>query len=130
MIVGRDTDSWHRDLSRSILARMAIPHASPGDAIDVLPLGTGLAAAQSVALFKSEHLELMRLVLPAGKSMPPHRVAGEITLQCIEGCIDVTAGGKSHVLRAGQLLYLPANAEHGVAALEDASALLTIVLRK
>ncbi len=109
---------------------MAIPHASPGDAIDVLPLGTGLAAAQSVALFKSEHLELMRLVLPAGKSMPPHRVAGEITLQCIEGCIDVTAGGKSHVLRAGQLLYLPANAEHGVAALEDASALLTIVLRK
>ncbi len=130
MIVGRDTDSWCRDLSRSILSRMAIPHASPGDAIDVQPLGTGLAAAQSVALFKSEHLELMRLVLPAGKSMPPHRVAGEITLQCIEGCIDVTAGGKSHVLRAGQLLYLPANAEHGVAALEDASALLTIVLRK
>lgn len=72
----------------------------------------------------------MRLVLPVGKSMPPHKVVGEITLQCIEGRIDVTADGRSHVLLAGQLLYLSGNEEHGVTALEDASALLTIVLRK
>lgn len=115
---------------RRILIGMAIPHASSGEAIDVQPLGTRLRSEKTVALFKSEHLELMRLVLPAGKSLAAHKVAGEITVQCIEGRIDVTAEGKSHVLCAGQLLYLSANVLHGVVALEDASALITIALRK
>jgi quercetin dioxygenase-like cupin family protein len=83
-----------------------------------------------VALFKSEHLEVIRLVLTAGKSLPPHKVPGEITVQCIEGKIDVTAEGKSQVIRAGQMLYLSGGVTHGVVALEDASALVTIALIK
>lgn len=109
---------------------MAIPHAAPGQAIDVQPLGSRLAGERTVALFKSQDLEVMRVVLQAGKALPPHKVAGEITVQCIEGAIDVTAGGHSHVLRAGQLLYLAGNVLHGVSALEDASALVTVVVRK
>ena len=107
---------------------MAIAHASPGEAIDVRPLGSRLPSEKIVALFKSEHLEVIRLVLTAGKSLPPHKVPGEITVLCIEGGIDVTAEGKSHVLRAGQLLYLSGDVTHGVVALEDASALVTIAL--
>jgi quercetin dioxygenase-like cupin family protein len=57
-------------------------------------------------------------------------VAGEITIQCIEGRIDVTAEGESHLLRGGQLLFLPGGLVHGVMALDDSSALITIVLRK
>lgn len=109
---------------------MAIPHALPGDAIDVRPLGARLSGEKTIALFKSEDLEVMRLVLRAGKSLPPHSVSGEITVQCIEGSIDVTAEGASHVLRAGQLLFLLANVSHGVTALEDSSALVTVVLKK
>jgi quercetin dioxygenase-like cupin family protein len=109
---------------------MAIPHANPGEAIDVRPFGPRLHGATTVALFKSDDLEVMRLVLPAGKSVPPHKVPGEITIQCIEGRIDVTADGRSHVLSAGQLLYLPGYVLHGLAALEDASALVTVALKK
>lgn len=83
-----------------------------------------------MALFKAQDLEVMRLVLQAGKSLPPHQVAGEITIHCIEGVLDVTIDGRSHVLRAGQLLFLTGGALHGVKALEDASALVTIALRK
>ena len=64
---------------------MAIAHASPGEAIDVRPLGSRLRSEKIVALFKSEHLEVIRLVLTAGKSLPPHKVPGEITVLCIEG---------------------------------------------
>lgn len=109
--------------------RMAIPHANPGQTIDVRPLGARLAQAKTVALFKSEHLEVMRVVLMAGKSLPPHSVLGEITVQCIEGKIDVTADGQSHVLQAGQLLYLPGGRTHAITAVEDASALVTVALR-
>jgi quercetin dioxygenase-like cupin family protein len=71
----------------------------------------------------------MRLVLAAGKSLPPHKVPGEITIQCIEGCIEVVAEGNNHLLRAGQLLYLAGNAVHAVTALEDTSALVTVALK-
>ena len=70
---------------------MALPHASPGQPIDIRPLGDALAGTKTVALFKSRDLEVMRVVLLAGKSLPPHKVPGEITIQCIEGRIDVTA---------------------------------------
>jgi quercetin dioxygenase-like cupin family protein len=109
---------------------MAINHARSGESIDVLPLGNRLPGEKTVALFKSEDLEVMRLVLLAGKSLPPHKVPGEITIQCIEGRIDVTANGKSHVLTAGQLLFLSGNLVHGVVAIEDSSAIVTIALRK
>jgi quercetin dioxygenase-like cupin family protein len=110
--------------------RMAIQHARPAQSIDVQPLGSRLPQEKTVALFKSEDLEVMRLVLLAGKSLPPHSVPGEITVQCIEGCIDVTAGGQSHVLHAGHLLYLAGGVTHAVAALQDSSALVTVALRK
>mgnify|MGYP000877878955 CR=1 FL=1 len=109
---------------------MAIPHALPGQAIDVQPLGARLAQEKTFALFKSADLEVMRLVLLAGKSLPPHSVPGEITVQCIEGSIEVTANNQAHVLRAGQLLYLSGGVVHGVTALADSSALVTVALRK
>jgi quercetin dioxygenase-like cupin family protein len=109
---------------------MAIPHAVPGQAVDVQPFGERLSSERTVALFKSEDLEVMRLVLGAGKSLPSHKVPGEITIQCIEGAMNVTVDGLSYVLRAGQLLYLPGAVVHGVTALEDSSALVTVALRK
>ena len=66
---------------------MALQHASSGDVIDVRPYGARIDGAQSIALFKSTQLEVMRLVLPAGHRMPPHHVPGEITIQCLEGVV-------------------------------------------
>lgn len=109
---------------------MAIDHAQPGHPVDVSPLGARLAQEKSHALFKSDQLEVIRLVLQAGKSLPPHKVAGEITIQCLEGRIEVGADAARHVLGAGQLVYLGAGAVHDVLALQDASALVTIVLHR
>ena len=107
---------------------MAIPHARSGQVIDVRPHGPSFTDERTDALFKTEDLEVIRLVLPAGKGMPPHRVAGEITIQCIEGRIDVTVDGASNHLGAGQLIYLARNVMHGLTAIEDASVLVTIAL--
>lgn len=108
---------------------MAIPHAEPGDVIDVRPLGPALATARSHALFKSSDLELMRLVLHPGEGMPPHSVAGEITLLCIEGRVTFTADSGPRELAAGELIHLNGDDMHALRALEDSSLLLTIVLK-
>lgn len=115
-------------------SRMAIPHAVAGQPIDVRPLGAALRAARTVALFKSDDLEVMRIVLLAGKSVPPHAVPGEISLQCLEGRVALTSGAgaeaKTEVLSAGQLVYLAGGALHSLLGVEDASVLVTIVLHR
>lgn len=107
---------------------MAIPHAQPAEAVDVRPLGNRLPTAQTTTLIKTESLEVIRLVLPAGKEFAPHRVAGEITLQCLEGEIALHAGDSLCVLAAGQLVYLRGSMEHSLRANVDSSLLLTILL--
>jgi quercetin dioxygenase-like cupin family protein len=108
---------------------MALPHATSGQVIDVRPLGDKMTEAVSHALFKADQLELIRLVLPRGKGMPEHAVPGAVTIQCLEGRIDVHAHQKTVTLQAGELVYLAGGEPHSVHAVENASALLTILLK-
>ena len=85
---------------------------------------------QTVALFKTSELEVIRLVLPKGKSMPSHKVAGDITVQCLAGSIAFDSDGTSQTLAAGEMLYLSGGVVHSLTGIEDACALLHIVLRR
>jgi quercetin dioxygenase-like cupin family protein len=109
---------------------MAIPHAKPGEMIDIRPLGSGLASAQTTTLVRAEQIEVIRLVVPAGKEIPEHRAKGDLTVQCLEGRVAFTAAGKSQELAPGNLLYLPAGEAHSVKGIENSSVLLTVVLPK
>lgn len=106
---------------------MALPHADAGQIIDVSPLGARLQSAVSTALFKAEDLEVMRLVLLAGREMPPHKVAGEVTIQCIEGVVEISSRDVC-TLDAGKMLYLRGDEVHSLRAIADASVLVTIFL--
>ncbi len=108
---------------------MAISHARPGEPVSVRPLGARLAGEKTSTLIKTETLEVIRLVLPAGKEVPGHRVAGEITVQCLDGRVAFTAGDKVRELNAGELLYLAGNEPHSLRGIENASVLVTILLR-
>ena len=109
---------------------MAIQHAVSGEPANVLPPAAAPGDRQTVALFKTSELEVIRVVLLQGKSMPPHKVAGDITVQCLEGSIRFISEGKDQVLAAGEMLYLVGGVVHSLTAVEDACALVHIVLRK
>jgi quercetin dioxygenase-like cupin family protein len=109
---------------------MAIEHAKPGEVVDVRPLGAALADSKTHTLFKTKNLEVVRLVMPAGKEISEHEAPGEITVQCLEGKIAFTALGGTEELEAGQMLYLAAEEPHSVKCIEDASFLLTILLNR
>ena len=107
---------------------MSLPHASSGQLIDVRPLGNQLSSSTSRAILKTAGLELMRMVLQAGKSVQEHQVPGEITIQCLEGRVEVTAHGNSQLLRAGDMMYLQGGVPHALHAPEATSLLVTILL--
>ena len=109
---------------------MAIPHAKPGEVVDVRPLGSALASSQTMTLVRAEQVEVIRLVVPAGMDIAEHKAKGEIVVQCLEGRVAFTAFGKTQNLEAGRLLYLPGREPHSVKGIEDASLLLTILLPK
>ncbi|MDR7149921.1 quercetin dioxygenase-like cupin family protein [Hydrogenophaga palleronii] len=108
---------------------MALNHLQPGEIANLRPTGADAVSSQSVALFKSEQLEVIRLVLPAGRAMPMHAVPGEITVQCLEGSIDFETPSGTQRLRAGQLVFLKGGEPHALTGVEEATVLVTIVLR-
>ena len=107
---------------------MALLHATLAQAIDVTPYGARLGNARTYALFKAEDMEVIRVVLRAGQSLPPHHVPGSVSLHCLEGRFEVMLGHTVRQLDSGQLMHLPPNVPHAVRAVEDSSALVTIVL--
>jgi quercetin dioxygenase-like cupin family protein len=108
---------------------MAIPHAKPAETIDVSPLGAELKNARTTTLVKTDSLEVIRLVLPAGKDIKPHEVPGEVTVQCLEGKVAFRAGEVDCELIAGKLIYLAGSDAHSLRAVEDSSLLITILLQ-
>lgn len=109
---------------------MAAPHATSGEVIDIHPLGARLRETVSTTLVRADHLEVFRFVLPAGKIAADHRAAGAITIQCLEGSVELVCHGTAQVLRSGQLVYLADAEPHAVTALEDSSLLITMLLRR
>ncbi len=85
---------------------MALRHAKPGQIVDLGPLGPALQNTKTVTLAKTSDLELIRLVLPAGKQIATHRAPREITVQCLAGRVSFVAGGTARELAAGQMLWL------------------------
>ena len=107
---------------------MALHHAASGEKIALVRGDDELAHFTSVALVKTEYMELIRLVLPKERPMPEHKVDGEMTLQCLEGEIAFDAQGRTVILKPGEMLYLAGGVPHALRALDDAVALLTILL--
>lgn len=105
---------------------MALHHAKPGEVIDLRPLGTTLREAKSTAVIKSDHFEAIRLIVPAGAEIPPHDVAGNITLHCLEGCVELGLNDSPITLKANEWVYLNGGEPHSVKGIEDSSLLLTI----
>ena len=109
---------------------MALAHLQPGEVGDVAPLGEELLTAKSGALLKTDDVEVIRLILPQGKTIPEHKAPGEIIVQCLEGRVAFTSMTKTQELSAGKLLFLTAGEPHALEALENSSVLVTILLAK
>jgi len=107
---------------------MATSHACSGEIIDLVPSADSPEGSQTRTLVKTESLEVIRMVLPAGKEIAEHKARGDITVQCLVGKVDFQVGNDSHELTPGMLLYLEAGTPHALRAIEESALLLTLAL--
>jgi quercetin dioxygenase-like cupin family protein len=108
---------------------MALHHATSGELFSLRSQNKIQSESNSTALVKSETLEVMRMVLANGKSIGEHQVAGEITIQCLDGAIELTAHGKTQTIHPGEMVYLAGSVPHALRAVADTTLLVTILLR-
>ena len=105
---------------------MALSHLPSGQKMSVRPLGPALANTRSNALLKSAQLEVIRVVIPAGRTLHEHHFRGELTLLCIEGRIQFRTPDGVHELDPGDFIHLARDVPHSLSAEVDSSALLTM----
>lgn len=107
---------------------MALPHANSGEPVDLTPLGPSFPEARTSALVKTDSFEAIRLVVPAGDSIPPHKVSGKFTLHCLEGRVRLGLSEGTVELAAHEWVYFEGGVLHSLEGIEDSSLLLTIML--
>lgn len=108
---------------------MAIPHVQPGEVVALAGASSDKGTGTRT-LFKTPHVEVIRMVLAAGKSIGEHKAPGEIIVQGISGRVEFQSMGKTLSVGPGELFHLAAAEPHSVHAKEDCCFLLTIVLTK
>ncbi len=106
---------------------MALTHAQPLDLINLRPLGAELTPTRSHSLLRTDRLQLMRIVLLAGQGLPPHHLAGEVCLQCIEGLVVLRTSAGEKVLQPGYAIVLPPGAQHALKAEQDSSLMVLML---
>ena len=109
---------------------MATHHAHPGEIVDLETWAQDLPYEHSKAIIKTEELELVRLVIPAFKEIPNHKVSGPIVVHCLYGELIITAMNKNTRLSTGQLMYLKPGEPHTLKSVSDSIVLLSIIFKK
>jgi len=108
---------------------MATHHASPGEIVDLATWAQDVPNEKTKVIAKTDEMELVRLVLSAGKEFAGHKVSGPCVIHCITGEVECPAMGTTQALTSGQLLYLMPGEPHAVRAVVDSVVLLTIVFK-
>jgi len=83
----------------------------------------------SVTLFKSETMRIVLIGLHEKAELKPHKANGVISVQILEGKIEVTAEQQSTQIAMGQMIALKENIVHSVKALTECFFLLTLAMK-
>lgn len=77
-------------------------------------------------LFESDSTKEIRIVFRKGQLMKEHKTGFPITVEIFEGAIDFGVIGKTHSLKKGDIVALPAGTPHDLLAMADSIVRLSL----
>jgi quercetin dioxygenase-like cupin family protein len=85
----------------------------------------GLSSARIV--IKRDTGNVTLFAFDAAQELSEHTTAYDALIQAVEGQGEITIAGKSHRLRAGDMIIMPAHQPHAVKAVSRFKMLLTMI---
>jgi len=101
---------------------------SKGEAFDLsatVPYAIG--AVVSKTLLKKETGNITLFAFDAGQGLSEHTAPFDAVVQILDGEADITIGGQTQTVDAGQMLIMPANVPHALHAREKFKMLLVMI---
>lgn len=80
----------------------------------------------SRTLLRTANLRVVLFGFSEGQELTEHTSTQHATIQILSGECEFSLAGKAHLLKAGDLLYMPPNLPHAVRATQAFSMLLTL----
>jgi quercetin dioxygenase-like cupin family protein len=84
-------------------------------------------AIVSKILLKQKSGSVTLFAFDDGQSLSEHTVAHDALVQVIDGTAEITISGTPHTLEQGQMIVMPGNRPHAVAAHRRFKMLLTMI---
>jgi quercetin dioxygenase-like cupin family protein len=98
---------------------------SPTNIADLVQYQAGSTVSHTVS--KSHAGTVTAFAFDAGEALSEHTAPFDAHLQVIDGEAEITIAGIAHVVKSGQMITLPANVPHAVAAQQRFKMLLTMI---
>lgn len=92
---------------------------------DLLQYQTGSVVSRTLVDRKIGTLTVF--AFDEGQGLSEHSAPYDVTVQVIDGAVDVTIDGTVHRVAAGQLIIMPANRPHSLRAVERFKMLLFMI---
>ena len=99
-----------------------------GKAIDLatgVDYATGSVVSKTILDKKTGTLTLF--AFDKGQGLSEHTSPYDATVQIVDGTAELTVGGVSHLVKAGQLFIMPATIPHSLKAVERFKMLLVMI---
>lgn len=84
---------------------------------------SGAYSAGTGPVLRSEKIEVTKISFPRGKGAELHQHHEEQVMYVLSGRLKVTCDGEQYEVGPGEATFNPSNSSHGVAAIEDTTAL-------
>jgi len=84
----------------------------------------------SKTVLKKETGNISLFSFARGETLSEHTAPFDAMIEVVDGKGEITIGGKSYILQAGEAIIMPANIPHAVKAVEKFKMVLTMIKSK
>lgn len=83
---------------------------------------------RQITIAHREGFSLILFDFEKGATIPEHQVQGEVTIQVLDGKLQIATSKNEHKVGSGEVLILKPEVTHDVRAIEDTSMFMTVSL--
>jgi len=102
-----------------------ITFSEPQHLLDLVDYQEGRVVSRTLA--QNSVMSLTLFAFDAGEGLSTHSAAGDAFVQILDGEAQITIDSKENLVKAGQVMVMPANVPHSVHATKRFKMLLVVV---